>query len=119
VRSFFSYAGFNGGVFVAAGDVDGDGKADLLTGAGAAASSHVKVFRGLDGTLLDSFFALGANSTGGVRVAADDVDGDGKAALIAAAGISSRVRGVRAADLATLDDFFAFAPALAGGVFVG
>src|SRR5262249_36692480 len=118
--SFLAYASpFAGGVFVAAGDVDGDGKADIVTGAGAGAGPHVKAFRGTDGALLDSFFALGT-STGGVRVAVDHFDGDGKADLMVGAGSGSQVRVLGGSDLAALDDFFALVPALPpGGVFVG
>lgn len=58
---------FKGGVFVAAGDVNGDGNADIIVGAGAGqgAGSHVKVFSGNNGVLLNSFFAFGRGFTGG------------------------------------------------------
>jgi len=42
--SFFAYPGFTGGVRVAAGDLTGDGLADIVTGVGPGAGPHVKVF---------------------------------------------------------------------------
>src|SRR5207248_968604 len=75
--SFFAYdPGFTGGVFVAAGDVNGDGVPDVITGAGAGGGPHVKVFSGLNLVPLASFMAYGANFTGRVSVAAGDVDAD-------------------------------------------
>ncbi|HLE43849.1 MAG TPA: PQQ-dependent sugar dehydrogenase, partial [Methylomirabilota bacterium] len=59
---------FLGGVRVAACDVDGDGQADLLTGAGPGGGPHVKVTR-LDATgapigVLASFLAFSRDFTG-------------------------------------------------------
>jgi hypothetical protein len=65
--SFTAYdPAFTGGVFVAAGDVNGDGRADIVTGAGLGGGPHVRVFSGADLTELRSFLAYGASFGGGV-----------------------------------------------------
>src|SRR5437763_13922019 len=47
VRSFLPYgANFTGGVSVAAGDVNGDGRADIVPGAGPGGGPPVKGFDG-------------------------------------------------------------------------
>jgi hypothetical protein len=71
---------------VAAGDVNLDGFADIVTGAGAGGGPHVKVFDGLTNTTLLSFFAFDAGFTGGVNVAAGDVTGDGFADVVVGEG---------------------------------
>ena len=89
--SFLAYApSFRGGVRVAMGDVTGDGVPDIITGAGPGGGPHVKVFDGVNGQQLagplGSFFAFDSSFTGGVFVAAGDVNGDGRADVIVGAG---------------------------------
>ena len=78
------------GANVAAGDFDGDRKAEIVVGAGPHAMnrSQVKIFSYKAGLIVNTgidFEAFRVN--GGVNVAAGDVDGDGLAELITAAGV--------------------------------
>ncbi|MDA2935832.1 S8 family serine peptidase [Patescibacteria group bacterium AH-259-L05] len=94
VSSFFAYdERFSGGVSVAAGDVDGDGKDEIITGAGPTGGPHVRVFDG-SGNVKFHFFAFNKNFFGGIRVSSGDVDGDGKDEIITgvASGASSYMR---------------------------
>jgi hypothetical protein len=60
---------FSGGVRVGAVDRDGDGKGELLIGAGPSVGGpRVKVLDGLSLAELDSFFAYGPTFAGGVFV---------------------------------------------------
>src|SRR5262249_54751293 len=70
LRSFMAYdPTFGGGVNVAVGDVNGDGLADIITGAGPGGGSQVNVYDGGSGALLNSFFAYDPGFRGGVSVA--------------------------------------------------
>jgi uncharacterized repeat protein (TIGR01451 family) len=87
IGDFFAYnAGFRGGVRVAAADTNGDGRADVVTGAGPGGGPHVIVWDASDRTPRLSFFAYGATFTGGVYVAAADMNFDGVADVITGAG---------------------------------
>ena len=88
IRSFYAYdASFRGGVYVAIGDVTGDGFADIVTGAGAGGGPHTKVFESRTGAELIGFFGINDPAfKGGVRVSVGDIDGDGFADIVAAAG---------------------------------
>ena len=76
IDDFFAYApAFNGGARVALLDVNGDGKADIITGAGPGGGPHVRIFDGgtglqLQTTTTDSFMAFDAIFSGGVFVGA-------------------------------------------------
>jgi hypothetical protein len=65
-------------VRVAGGDVNGDGKADIITGAGIGGGPHVRVFDSTTGQVYREFMAFSSVFTGGVYVTAGDVDGDGR-----------------------------------------
>jgi RHS repeat-associated protein len=116
---------FTGGVEVAAADVDGDGRADIIAAAGEGGSPRVRVFSGADGSVLADFYAYAPDFMGGVHVAAADFDGDGKAEVAVGAGVGGGPR-VKVYDPLTgsvvpgpLGDFFAFDPAQRGGAYVG
>jgi hypothetical protein len=113
---------FSGGVFVAAGDVDGDGQVDIITGAGEGGAPHVRAFSGANvNVVLQSLLAYSSNFTGGVRVSAIDRNGDGRADILTAAGPGGgpHVRAFDGLNAAQLDSFFAFEAEFPGGVFVG
>ncbi|HSR41661.1 MAG TPA: VCBS repeat-containing protein, partial [Longimicrobiales bacterium] len=121
LMSFFAYTPtFTGGVFVGSGDVNGDGFADIVTGAGAGGGPHVKVFDGATGNESASFFAYAPQFTGGVTVSAGDVNDDGHADIITGAGAGGGPH-VKIFDGATGNEsasFFAYDAAFQGGVFV-
>jgi large repetitive protein len=121
ISDFFAYEpGIRTGVRVAAGDVDGDGKAEVIGGPGVSGGPRILVFNGRTGAEMKSFFAFDADFRGGVFVAAGDIDGDGKAEIIASAGAGGGPH-VRAFDYATqAQEFnrFVYDNGVTGGVNV-
>jgi hypothetical protein len=121
VRSFYAYdPGFRGGVNVAAGDVDGDGNADVVTGPGPGGGPLVVAFNAASGEPLERLVAMDPAFRGGLWVAATDADGDGRAEAVAAAGPGGgpMVSVLDGQTGAAEDNFFAFNPEFVGGLFV-
>jgi len=74
---FFAYdSAFRGGVNVAAGDLNGDGIDEIITGPGTGGGPQIRVFN-KDGKISADFFAFEDADRRGVDVSAADVDGDG------------------------------------------
>jgi len=113
--------GFAGGVNVAVGDLNGDGRGEVIVAAGAGGGPHVKAFDALSLAYVSSFFAFSPNFSGGVSVAAGDTNGDGIDDIIVGAGPGGgpHVRAYSGYDLALVADFFAYDSGFSGGVNVG
>jgi hypothetical protein len=73
---------FRGGVNIACGDWDADGRDEIVTGAGPSGGPHVRVFDGL-GNIETEFFAFAAEQLSGVSVAIGQLDGDPEEEIIA------------------------------------
>jgi FG-GAP repeat protein len=161
MASFFAFdPSFTGGVYVAVGNFDPSNDAPLVTvggpvpcvrneivvGADAGGGPHVKIFRNATtggscpagspvsidpGAPIVSFYPFAASFTGGVRVAAADLNNDGFAELVVGAGpgggphvqvFANLSSGTTFGGLYTstpVASFFAFAPGFTGGVYVG
>ncbi|MDB5307018.1 MAG: Ribose transport system, periplasmic ribose-binding protein RbsB [Gemmataceae bacterium] len=121
--------GFTGGVFVAAGDLDGDGIADLVVVADEGGGPRVRVYLTRGNKLVPAadFLALDPTFRGGLRVALGDVNHDGVADLVVTGGPGAGPR-VAIYDGRSLlpgmtptrlqNDFFALDPTFRGGLFV-
>ncbi|HUR77995.1 MAG TPA: VCBS repeat-containing protein, partial [Acidimicrobiales bacterium] len=110
---------WTGGVNVAAGDLDDDGKAEVAVGPWQGGGPHLRLFNH-DGTLRNGgIFAGNPNFAGGLTVAIGDLESDGKAEIIVGAMTQfTGVRGYRA-DLTPMGQpNFVSYEGFGGGVFV-
>src|SRR5207244_873907 len=88
LRDFFAFEPtFRGGVFVTAGDVTGDGRAEIIITPDKGGGPRVRVLDGLTAATVADFFGIeDVNFRGGARAALGDVTGDGRLDVIVAAG---------------------------------
>ena len=119
---------FQGGLFIAAGDVNRDGYDDIAVSADVGGGPRVTIYSGKDFTLMANWFAIADPAfRGGARIALGDVDGDGYADLAAGAGLGGgpRVSLWSGKSLSSgqyvnmVNDFFVFESTLRNGVYVG
>jgi hypothetical protein len=121
------FDGFTGGVFVAVGDVTGDGRAELVVTPDQSGGPRVVVYRGGDFAKAADFFGIeDPGFRGGARAGVGDLDGDGRADVVVSAGFgggprlsvydgAALTRGER---VHPVGDFFLFADALRNGAYV-
>ena len=141
-NDFFAFEDtLRNGAYVAVGNVNGSGPADLIVGGGPGGAPRVRVADGelppaavasgnadpIAAASLADFYAGDRAKRGGVRITADDLDGDGFADVVAGDGggdgshvaVYSGVKlphdGSTPDALLRLDAFAGFA----GGVYVG
>jgi hypothetical protein len=127
LAGFLAYdPGFLGGLFVGCGDLDGDGRPEIVTGAGPGGAPHVRAFRleaGVTVTEVASFLAYDPAAAAGVRVGAADVDGDGRAEILVAPGPGAgpHVRALTlgaAGGVVEVASFLAYPPGDTAGLFL-
>ena len=122
LASFNPYeATFNGGINLGVGDVNRDGRVDIITGKATGNTGLVRVFNGQNLAKLREFVAFGPTFTGGITVAGGNFVGNNSADIVVGAGPSpagSRVRVFDGANNARVRDFFAYTQSFLGGVNV-
>jgi hypothetical protein len=118
-KSFLSYG--ENGVTVASGDINGDGKPDIVTGSGPGVNATVQVWSA-DGTTLIAQANPFPGFQGGITVASANEDETAQQEVIVAAGPGGgpHVKVLRFTNNSLVDEFsfMAYDPKFTGGVFV-
>ncbi|HUR55355.1 MAG TPA: FG-GAP-like repeat-containing protein, partial [Gemmataceae bacterium] len=77
---------FTGGVQVSTGDLNGNGRADVLAAAGNLGGPRVQAFSGTDGAVISNFFAYDSGLRAGVSAVVVDSDNNGTLDVVTANG---------------------------------
>jgi lipoprotein-anchoring transpeptidase ErfK/SrfK len=123
LSSFVPYdAGMTSGVNVAVGDLNNDGRSEIVTGTGKGAGPQVRVFNSKGKVkFTPGFFAYDQAFRGGVSVATGNINGKGGDEIITGAGPGGgpHVRVFNKKGNSLNKDFFPFSSSDHGGVSVG
>jgi glucose/arabinose dehydrogenase len=131
-NDFFAFeSSLRNGVYLAVGDLTGDGFGEVIAGSGPGGGPRVTVFSGSallgnESVAVANFFAGDPLSRGGVRVAVRNLNGDDRADLLVGAGVDAGSRvavylGATLSGAETPPTAFdsEVLPGFRGGVFVG
>jgi hypothetical protein len=111
---------FKQGINMAVGDLENDGRLEIVTGTKNGGGPQVRIFN-TSGVLINpGFFAYDPAFRGGVNVAIGDLNGDKVNEIIAGAGVGGgpHVRVLNKNGKVINPGFFAYDPAFRGGVNV-
>jgi hypothetical protein len=119
-------ASFQGGIYLAAGDLTGDGIPDLAIAPDEGGGPRVRILSGRTMQTVADFYGIDdPNFRGGARPAIGDLNGDGFEDLIVAAGFGGGPRiaiysgpTLASAPQKLINDFFLFESTLRNGAFV-
>ncbi len=78
---------FRGGAHIAIGDVDGDGKKEIITSPAALGTAHIRIFNTAGKPITPGFFAYEQKFRGGAYIASADLNGDGTDEIITGKGL--------------------------------
>jgi hypothetical protein len=128
---FFAFeTNFSGGVTVASADINGDGYADILVGAGPGGGPRIQIFSGFDKSPLYDFFAFEPTFSGGVTIATGLINAGSQIDILVGAGPGGGPRlkvfdgallngpSLNGVPLGVLMDFFVYDAAFRGGINV-
>lgn len=120
IGGFFAYSkNARNGIYVAAGDLDRNGIAEIIVGSGVGMKPEVKIFNA-NGTLVKSFSVFGGTFKGGVKVAVADFEGDDFPEIVVGAGAGGGPQiSIYREDGYNLSNFKAFPDRFRGGVNLG
>lgn len=122
--NFFAFdPSFSGGVDVALGDINNDGRLEVIVGAGPGGGPHVRVFTD-HGEPIDKwgFFAYDGGFRGGVNVGVADINGDDEKEIVTAPASGGppivRVWDLVGDKIVPAGQFLAYPESFTGGVDV-